>query len=429
MSKRLIAALLSLFLTLSLVGCKKDGDLNIPASQPGSEDFQKNMHQSTTNNLRYVCETEDGIYFQDFDVYAYYLEKGTKRVTILCGKPDCEHCDETCDAWFYTKCLWTYGEKIYFSNFDYIKTNGNWVDHGNRLYSVDPDGTNRAVVQNLDFVPSGNTERERTDPIMHRGITYFTYSGILYALPLGGDIEDAEKIWGEELEADPSHSLIFNQLHYTLWADGDYIYFMVNMPQSDGTNRDTLFAYDTSTKKVSQVWETPTANEVGKWETTGVSVSQWYVTDGYIYFYLSGNGFWRSNLENGSTEKLADITEKPSAGSAIFTDDCLFIMNDTPENTDSFASYGTRRTGGDTIYVYGMDGKLTKELSLKALYDKADTITHCELAFSTGSDIYFIADASTQGGLVNGTVPHYRDLLLCCVNIGTGEITQIYNWQ
>ncbi len=417
--------LLASLLALSLAGCGKGG----PANQTGSGDFQKNMHQSTTNNLRYVCETEDGIYFQDFDVFAYYLDKETKRVTILCGKPDCEHRDAACDAWFYTKCLWAYGGKIDFSNSDYIEINGRLVDYGNRLYSVDPDGTNRAVVQNLDFVPGGNTERERTDPIMHRGITYFTYSGILYTLPLGGGIEDAERIWGQELEADPSHSLISNQPRYTLWADGDTLYFMVNMPQADGTNRDTLFACDTDTKEVSQVWETPTAGEVGKWETTGVSVSQWYVTDGTVYFYLSGNGFWRSDLENGSTEKLAGITENPSAGSAIFTDEYLILMNDAPVNTASFASYGTRRTGGDTVYIYGMDGKFIKELSLEALYGRVDTITHCGLAFSTGRDVYFIADAGTQGGLVNGEVPHYRNLFLCCVNIDTGRITQIYNWQ
>lgn len=160
-----------------------------------------------------------------------------------------------------------------------------------------------------------------------------------------------------------------------------------------------------------------------------MAVSQWYITDGYIYFYLSGNGFWRSDLESGATEKLADITETPAAGSAIFTDDYLFIMNDTPVNLDAFASYGTRRAGGDTIYVYSMEGKLIKELSLKALYGKLETITHCELAFSTGSDIYFIVDASTQGSLVNGEVPHYRNLFLYCVNTDTGEITQIYNWQ
>ncbi len=423
--KKPLAALLAAVLTLVLAGC--GGGAETPLLLDG--DFQKNMHQSTTNNLKYICETGEGIYFQDFDVFAYYLDKETKRVAILCGKPDCKHNNETCNAWFYTKCLWAYDGKIDFSNSDYIESNGKWVDYGNRLYSVNPDGTNRTVVQNLDFVPGGNTERERTDPIMHRGITYFTYSGILYALPLGGDIKDAERIWGEELEEDPSHSLIFNQLHYTLWADGETMYFMVNKPQSDGTNKDTLFAYDTNTREVSQVWETPNADEAGEWETAGVAVSQWYITDGYIYFYLSGNGFWRSDLESGATEKLADITETPAAGSAIFTDDYLFIMNDTPVNLDAFASYGTRRAGGDTIYVYSMEGKLIKELSLKALYGKLETITHCELAFSTGSDIYFIVDASTQGSLVNGEVPHYRNLFLYCVNTDTGEITQIYNWQ
>ena len=68
MKRKILSAILALLLTLTLAACNKvdSGNVDIPADQTASADFQKNMHQSTTSNLRYICETEDGIYFQNF---------------------------------------------------------------------------------------------------------------------------------------------------------------------------------------------------------------------------------------------------------------------------------------------------------------------------------------------------------------------------
>lgn len=428
MKTRRFSALLAALLLLSLAGCQKE-KLDIPTTQTGSEDFQKNMHQSTTSNLRYICETEDGIYFQDFDVFAYYLEKKTNRVTILCGKPDCEHKDKTCNAYIYGHSLWFYGGKLYFTNRDGVIENGNVVDYGDRIYSIDPDGTNRKAVQNLEFTPNGETSKYLSHPIMHRGVVYFPYCGVLYAAPLGGNIEDAEKIWGTELE---NSGMVINKgaPSYELWADGDTVYFMVNLEQADGTYKDTLFAYDTAEKSVTQVWQTPDKDEVGEWVSTGVSVSQWYVMGGYIYFYLSGGDYWRSNLSTGRTEKLAETHEKAQYGSAIFTDDYLCLLNDSPDTKDEELIVGNPDyIGGDTIYLYRLNGEFVKELSLKSLYEKNEDLTTCKLCFCTGGNIYFLADAGTWSDRVGAASHKIDELTLCCVNIETGEITQIYNWH
>lgn len=435
--KRTFAFIISLILIASMVGCEKDGlDTQNPLlpshaddDTNTSSDFQKNMHQSTTDYLCFACETEDGIYFQ-WDAYGYYLDKVTNKATILCAKPECEHNDKTCNARLSARSLWFYDGKLYFFNGNKIIENGQTVDYGDRIYSIDPDGTNRQAVQDLEFVPSGDAlAAGQKEPILHRGITYFPYSGILYALPLGGDIEDAVKIWGEELEADNSHIGNLNRLTYTLWADGDTIYFMVNLPQSNGTYKDTLFAYDTNTKDVSQVWQTPDAGDVGEWTTTGVSVSQWYVMDGAIYFYRSGGDFWKTNLSTGEAVKLADTHKKVEFGSAVFTDEYLCIINDAPEQKNAVSSYGTQEyIGGDTVYVYGLDGTFIKELSLKTLYDEFDTLTHCSLTFCTGGNIYFLADASTWSDPAGGVSHIISNRILCCINIETSEITQIYSW-
>ena len=429
-TKRLLAALLAALLTLSLAACNKDDPgVNVPTSQDGSDDFQKNMHQSTTYYIEQVTETSDGIYVH-FDAFGYYIDKATKNITILCGKPECEHNDLTCNAWIYAYSLWFAGDKLYFANSDSIMENGSYVNYGLRLYSVDPDGTNRSVVQRLQFTPSGDTSSWAPRPIQHRGIVYFPYSGILYAMPLGGDIEkDAVAIWGEESE-DTGTSFNLSAPQYTLWADGDTMYFMVNIPQADKTYKETLFSYDPETGAVTQVWETPDADKVGQWTSTGVSVSQWYVMDGYIYFYLSGGDFWKTDLSTGETVKLADTHEKTKYGKAVFSDDYLCLLNSTPEDeggTSQSIVGGQKYIDGDTIYVYGLDGKFVKEVSLKPLYQELEGLGTCYLVFCSGTDIYFMADASTKSWSGNvGTTNWNR--VLCCVNIETGEITQIINW-
>ena len=115
MKKRLLTAALAVILTLSLAACSNgnNGDVdkstsgnkdNISSDEssntnlptPGnsnnastlSTDFQKNMSQTDAFEILYLCETEDGYYFQ-YNMFVYYIDKRTKATTILCAKPDC----------------------------------------------------------------------------------------------------------------------------------------------------------------------------------------------------------------------------------------------------------------------------------------------------------------------------------------------------
>ena len=107
-TKRLISALLAALLTFSLAACDKgsgDGDGkvdnptqtgdgggkgDISATQTGSDDFQKNMHQSNAGNIDLICETETGYYFQYYGVIytgaLFYIDKGTNKATICVWK-------------------------------------------------------------------------------------------------------------------------------------------------------------------------------------------------------------------------------------------------------------------------------------------------------------------------------------------------------
>ncbi len=447
MKKRLTAALLAALTALSLTGCQSGGT-GASAGQSGGGDFQKNMHQAQGFGCWFdeICETDDGFYFDYGKLY--YLEKATHKATVVCGKPDCDHTTGDCNALISARSLWQYGDKLYYVAEDFKVENDRRVeDHGKRVFSVNMDATGREVVQDLDFEVGGDTSFTVSQPIFHRGSVYFVYSGTLYRADLGADLKDAETVWAPEPQEQEFWNGIpvytGNEPAYTLWGDGDLMYFMVNVEQADGSYRDTLFSYDPGTKEVKQLWVTPGADVVGepkspddgavKVFTIGATedeVDQWYVLNGYIYFFLSGNGLWRCDLATGEYKKLADTAAQADYGTAIFSDEHMWLLNDGP------AEGSAAWEGGDTVFVYGLDGTLQKELSLKALTDEV-TVHGYFVLFASGDEVYLMADAGTviegedivQGNfVVSGDKKEPRNILVC-LNAETGEITQIMEFD
>lgn len=408
--KRLLAALLAAVTALALAACQKDG------GDESEDEFQKNMHQSKYLYIADMCETDAGVTF-NYNGYLYFLDKEEKRATILCGKPDCQHKGRDCNAWINSWGMWSRADKLYCVTFADGGSGGKFVT------SMSSNGTERQDVQEL-FFSLGGAQSSYDRPIFYGGDVYYVFDDVLYRVPLGGDKEDAQALWGDKADAGGGGPLMItgNELHLTLWADGEYIYFMANIEQSGGTYKDTLFAYSIKDKQIRQVWAVPDEAEAGKWDTTGVSVSAWYVLDGTIYFYLAGNGFWQSSLTDGDTELLADTSDTVEYGTALFSDDYMCLLNDLPGEHNE-------NEGGDTFYIYGLDGTLQRALPLTALFDVVDGITGFSPLFVSGDEIYFVADAGAWGDIKNGVQYEDKMDILCCVNIDTGEITQIFSWD
>ena len=404
MMKRLLTATLAVILTLSLAACGDNKDsVKLPSVSTGDNsvlgtDFQKNMNQSTTFNISNICETSDGYYFE-WNCMVYFVDKETGESTVLCGKPDCDHTysegNWSCNAFVNTDFLTYYNGKLYYSNSDYVLENGRYVNKGERLFSMNLDGTEHDVVQDLDFVPGGDTNSFVTAPMIHRGNVYFCYSGALYVAELGADIEDATLIYGEQKVDDGSMIVNPNEMYYELWADGELVYFMAkNVRQADGTYKDTLYSYDPQEDKLDKIWQVPDKSDVGAWDTTGVSVSQWYVSNGYIYFYLSGNDIWYTELSTGKTNKLVDLNLE--AGVAAFSNEYIAVVNKEYSGFISFTGESSV-TGGDTLFIYDYNGTLVNEISLDQAYKDCDTVSECNILCVNNGKVYIHADATISG--------------------------------
>ena len=78
-----------------------------------------------------------------------------------------------------------------------------------------------------------------------------------------------------------------------------------------------------------------------------------------------------------------------------------------------------------------------KELSLSSLYGAIEDIVSIEPIFCSDGGIYFVAETETVvGGSATGQDNYFffggkkaYDYILCCVDIETGELTQIHSWH
>ena len=88
---------------------------------------------------REMCESEQAYYlFSTSNNYLHYYDKESGISGILCGKPDCDHSDTSCNAYFIGS-----GDLMFYDGYIYS------VQQGNTLIRIKPDDTERETVQRL----------------------------------------------------------------------------------------------------------------------------------------------------------------------------------------------------------------------------------------------------------------------------------------
>lgn len=122
----------------------------------------------------------------------------------------------------------------------------------------------KLLSQSLEFTPGGDTSPYKTTPIIHRGNVYFTCKGAVYSVPLGEEIDNATAIWGEESGGSNSAVMVVdpNALQCTPWADGDHMYFLANIKQSNGTYKVYKFLYNTKRSESNVLSKLPILKKV-----------------------------------------------------------------------------------------------------------------------------------------------------------------------
>lgn len=176
----------------------------VPAEYDPRYDCDPNLVYTYGNRNNSICATESTTYFAYTDAPAslYFLDKATGFHGPLCGKPECTHDNETCNAYVHG---WIYALSIYDGRLYWLQQRwGN--DSALGVYSTALDGTDRRQVLELDKELTLELTTDQSSGLLftalfHRGWVYLlgTYQGVsdaegsfhvrLVGIPLEGNGE------------------------------------------------------------------------------------------------------------------------------------------------------------------------------------------------------------------------------------------------
>jgi len=353
----LMLCILLFFTTVG--GCGKVKETELPM-----DEFQKNMYGGDFTGYIKMCSSEKA-YHIVVDETLYYVDKASMQALISCTKPECTHTGDDfkkiCNARL-SDFFCYYSGKLYYMDLNY-------KSGLTSLYAANLDGRNRKDIQEMKVNKSGSTFLSNNPFAIHKGYVIFQSSegdfprgANVYVGPLGTDAKKAKQLLkyetfyatkGATYSTDPVEV-------WDIWADGDYFYYVGETKKAEGVFKQIVYRYDPRNEENRIVWETPEPEETGEWSDSGVRTNGWYISDGVLYYYLSGNGIWKCDFKTGINEQIVAVTDEMQRGTAAFDDEYIYINNG---NQNSEVPFEER-----AIYVYDYQGNYISTISCGDMY-------------------------------------------------------------
>ncbi|MBQ3601836.1 MAG: hypothetical protein II992_11635 [Lachnospiraceae bacterium] len=242
-----------------------------------------------TKEGRYETEGMDGIQGKQSGSYLQYFDYATGETVYVCGKSNCEHSSDSCNAYFKEEnfpmgILWNYEGDLYTPMIEeeYI-----WI------CKISPDGAVREKI--CKVMRQYVEEKEDGDEIstryympemqIHRGYVYFTdyYMGCeeatLYRIKLetNAQVESLYEVSGKGTSI------------YRIKPYGKYVLFQMGKTKEDSNEIiDSIYAYHTESAEVSCVCQN--------------SYKDFMVLEQNLYYIDSAYNIKRKNLTDGKEE-------------------------------------------------------------------------------------------------------------------------------
>ena len=284
------AIVTALILVLTLAAC---GDNPAGLGDGGTRDIDADRSFSHPQVL--ACEAKETVYtvVQNRDSTGtlfqllYYFDKTTGISGPLCGKPECRHNDQDCNAYLTNGgvySLTSYDGRLYWII--------SWEGAG-RLYSEAYDGTDRQVVRNLN---DGIFEWPSEIAQLHRGYAYMTSR---FGTIVDGEEQDITRIVAYPLYSEEEGFVILdegiNYLSIRTQLYEDHMFILTVDESLGDVIRTTFRKWNIETHE----WETLFDGEVSFWPGGDFwvtedgffldgTVSGSYTTDVYFYDYSTG---------------------------------------------------------------------------------------------------------------------------------------------
>lgn len=370
--KRRYGIMILLSVLLFLTACEKEQDT------VGEPEAKNGFSVSETS---IIADTEDGVYFCEMsqDNFIYYWDFSQNQCVYLCGKADCAHNSEECNAWFegllpYT--LEIYQGKLYLWAYSSAQA---------VLYRMDLDGSNRTEICRCQSSDGKS------------GVPNFSklYNGYCYmraALGTGPNGHDLEGVYRQSLNGEKDAELIYipdtedGWIHrlYGLRTDDGYVYFE-DLQYREEERKCEIFQYDIASGKLDVIY-------------TSNNYASFVKADNKLIFSenaMDGKGFTTTcvmDLESGSVEKLMDV-----GGNLTYDGEYLYVI--TSNNT--IAVYNLEGTQID-LFEHGFEGDMEYDIiqmltSESYLYGWGEIWEEGDSEINTVRYIYHLYDKSDIG--------------------------------
>lgn len=322
------------FLLLVLVSCLSPQAV---LAEQTLYEFQKDSHVHNAFHDG-VFDVEQG-YYIFLPPFMYYVEKESMDGIIACGKMECNHIAQGCNAFLpnFGMHATLYGDTICYSAD---------TQTGIHLYQMDLSLSNREKIATI----GGYANNPLGNFILHRQNLFYMLDNALYQLPLK-NMNDTPKEVGLVSDKQVNSE--------KFWADGDKVYVWI---RDAHTYIPAIYVYDMTNASFEHYWTMPGTEVVGKWATDWFGINGWYIENDKMTMYLSGNGIWQYDGLSKTYLPIAEITDPMQKGGALFTQRYIIIHNG---NTVEDASQST-------FYIYNAQGEFIASIPYGNLFTYKD---------------------------------------------------------
>ena len=342
---------LVLLLFLSLVGCEQnrqggeeetEGTPESP-SQTYSAGFVpqertgiREQYLAISGNS-FEC-TDTGVYFMCQDIqgksFLLYGDHGSDTLVKLCGRPDCDHRGQDCNAYFSS----TGTSVCYYNGYLYVTTSGG----GARLYRMNPDGSDRVEVMDSSGANPGSGYSGTVDAMAWNGIFSFSRYKIneegneqvkSYYYSLDGSMNEVrERISGIGGRSDGEQRIIGSEA------------------QSGVPGQRGLYLWDPYTNETKYLVDMPLTG-TGYW---GAETS-YYMQKGVVY---------QQDYADGSSQAVFDTGLKGECRLSC-TPDYIIVSEHIPTESELAEQPDLEFTSKvPTLYIYSWDFELLEKVEM-----------------------------------------------------------------
>ena len=268
------------------------GESPVPSTRSGihRQGLTYSHFECTENGVYFVCTN----FFTDNNTYILYGDHDSDTLIKLCGRADCTHTDQTCNAYLYGAYM-----ICYYDGHLYANTSSTIAP---KIVRMDLDGTNRVTVLDTNPFVAENRYSVCFMPMLTSGL-FMTYFGNLTS----DGLYDVDPFYYklDDLDADPEP---INGYDYQADVNGSILQLIQN--PDDPLNSGTFYLWDP---------ETNTCEFLTEFEEFGY----YNETQGY---YFQNGAVRRLTYATGQEEVLFE-TGFDGDYRAVFFPDCIVIAS------------------------------------------------------------------------------------------------------